>query len=180
MFAVVCEDPNRQIQIGHVVSGVNQIVQLRSKSVALLPLDRELPIQGGAVYCQQFWGSGWQFDRAHGERGCPMLFNVTRECRYIYWAAKIRPIDSRQDMSLQLRIVHAPSNQRAVGVGIRQIDFVRSTPKLNASGSAVVYGKSEFVPGADAFVFIDFYAVATNCSVQWTALTQHREDYAIA
>jgi hypothetical protein len=178
IHAVVCEDPSRRLAIGTVVEGVAEIAALRRKGVAVLPYDYELPRTAASVaYVQNFYGQGWLFDRGVGERGCPLVMHVTKECRYVYWALKIKPKDSAMPWSAQMRLVHSADNGRGLGRGMTQIDHLREAPVLDSDGTATVYGKAAFEASTEGLLFADIYAVARNALVLWTAATQHRGDF---
>lgn len=177
MHAIICEDPNSRHNIGTVIEGKNEIAMLKRQGCVLLPFDRELPSLACTGYVQTFYGTGYLFDQNAGQRGCSSLLSVTPECRYIYWAARVKPLDKDDVWSLKLRLTHGGSNQRGIGRGMRQLEHVQSTPMLGEDGGAIVYGKTGFEPQSEGLLFTDMYAVANNALVMWSAMTQHRENY---
>lgn len=174
--AVVCEDPSRRLAPGSVVEGPKSVVKLKGKQVSLLPFDVELPRLAATGFVITFFGQGWKFHNAVGERGCPQLLHITDTCKFIYWAARIEPIDPRSDFSLQLRLVHSPDIQRGLGRGMKQLEHVQTTPQLDSRGGATVYGKSSFNVATSGLLFTDLYCVGSNVSIKWAAMTQHHED----
>lgn len=176
MHAVVCEDPSRQWPVGSVVEGTNEIAQLRSRQVALLPCDVELPRLALVGYVQQHYGVGWRFNGNAGERGCPMALHVKPPCCFVYWAARIQPEDP-QGWRAALRLVHSAERHHGVGSGLVQLEYLRETPALDSRGGYTVFGKSRLESTADGLLFVDLYSVSSGCLVKWLALTQHRVDY---
>lgn len=177
MHAIICEDPTHRLNIGTVIEGANEIAQLKRKGCTLLPYDRELPSLANTGYVQNFRGKGWLLDRNVGERGCPSMLHITSSCRFIYWAAKVKPLDPSQPWGLKMRMVHSSDNQHGMGRGINQVEHVKQPPSLDDSGCAVVYGKLKFNTQVDGFLFTDLYANASNAVVVWDASTQHYQDY---
>jgi hypothetical protein len=177
MNAIVCEDPSRSLEPGTVVEGANEVAQLKRHHVALLPFDVELPKLAVTGFVLVHFGRGWRFERSVGERGCPMLLHVTNTCRFVYWAARLEVIKPGEQWSAKMRLVHSPDNQRGLGRGMSQVEFVNQTPKFDERGGATVYGKSRFDVTTDGLLFTDLYVVGNNVRVKWSALSQHTEDY---
>lgn len=175
--AVICEDPSRKMPIGKIVQGVKEVALLKSQRVvSLLPYDLELPRLANTGYVQQHYGDGWLFDRNSGERGCPMMLHVTTTCRYIYWAARLEPVDSSKAWNCKMRLVHSADNQRGLGRGMNQIAYVDCQPVLDERGGATIYGKTGLNPVDEGLLFTDLYSVSSQVRVKWLAITQHYLD----
>lgn len=177
MHAIICEDPSHRHNIGTIIEGKNEIAMLKRQGAALLPFDPELPSLAHMGYVQNFHGTGRLFENNTGTRGCPSMINVTPECRFIYWAARVKPRNPDDAWSLKLRLVHGSVGRQGIGRGMNHITHVESAPELDKSGSAIVYGVSGLNSPSDGLLFTDLYAVATNTLVIWSAMTQHRESY---
>jgi hypothetical protein len=179
MYAIVCEDRVGKLKVGEVVSGPKTIDLMKRKGVALLPFDPEIPRDACSAYMQKFFGQGWLFDNGVGERGCQMVFQASEGLQFVYWAARIRRMSEDQPFNCSIRLVHASEQSRGMGMGMNQVAAVTSTPRLDEDGSVVVYGKSQFTAGASGLMFTDLYCVARGLMVEWVAVTQCGQDYAV-
>jgi hypothetical protein len=178
MNTIVCEDASGNLKPGTVVSGDNNIA-LKHKRVAMLPYDNGIPLLANTGYVQRFYGNeGWVFDRNIGERGCPIMLQVTDGCQYIYWAARLRKIDPMREFEVKgLRLVHSSDNQKGIARGLNQIAYVSTTPPIESDGGVVVYGKVGFNAPGTGLLFLELYSVAKNTKVEWVAATQHSMDW---
>lgn len=174
MHVVVVEDATGKQAPGSVIEGTGKALAASNNGqLAVLPYDAELPQLANMVYAQSFFGDGWLFSRNAGERGCPIILQSNKRCRYIYWAARVEPVSATNPMQGSIRLVHSSDHSRSVGYGMRQLQFVASLPPPDARGGATVYGKGEFAAGMEGLLFLELYVVG-RLRVRWLAVTQHQ------
>jgi hypothetical protein len=177
MSLIVCEDARGELPIGEIVSGDVKTHTLRTKGVAALPYDDQLHRAGCSAYVQRHWGEGWLYDGNVGERGCPIVFQTSPNCRFLYWAARVKRNRVDGPFSLKARLVTTNANQLgSLGKGVKQVVYCERAPELDDNGRAVIYGKVEFNTYQEGLLFLDLYAVASGVLIEWLAVTQHHAD----
>lgn len=179
MRAVVVEDLSNVRPVGLVVEGVNTIRQAINAKCAMLPLQGEIPTLANSGWVVRHYGNGWAFQANRGERGCPLSLRVTRPGgQFVYWSAKISSTERGPLRCNSLRMVYSAERESSsMTIGLNQITYVDQTPALDPNtGNAIVYGKSHLFQPMEALLFVELYAVATNLSVKWFAISQAPED----
>lgn len=179
MQAVIVEDLNGKRRVGTRIEGDHRLHQLlRNQGVAALPFEPNLQPGANRGYVQQHYGEGWLFDRNAGERGCPLILNVTNDCRFVHWAARVSRKTDDRAWTGSLRLVHSAESARSIGRGMNQLESVESLPnhRLDEAGGILLYGKNAFNPGVEGLLFTELYVNGSNLLVEWLAITQMNED----
>ena len=173
MDRIVISDPINEFKQGVVVSGENEIARLERRRVAMLPIDPDLLHQPAAGYYFRSWGRGVHVNRNAGTRVCPMVLFVDPKRPFIYWSARVEPIDPELDTHGQIRLVTIGASGHTLSGGLSADSF----PKLqhgarDESGGWTVYGRGRLSISMDGWLGLSLYATARNVRILWSSVSQ--------
>lgn len=172
---IVVFDPTHELNEGTLVEGSQKIAKLERSRVVLLPVDADRINRSIDGYFRRSWGTGWEYDRMAGERGCPMLLGVDSQRLFIYWAVRLAAVDPKPQGTLKLTT--DSSGQRAMSGGLSAEVRVPTFDHLgppDSDGGWIIGGRSRLTTAVSGVLSLCLYGVARRTRVLWSAVSQSR------